>query len=323
MSACRSPKEHLMSDVSMSSLPLSRHAIDRDGVARARSGLLAELAASADARVLVLGRRGALVRPGTGDAPLALALRAPHDLPVEPMAYLGRTTAVSGNEAAGTAILLALVSDDEVEAGEGETWGDLRIIATDLDDRDAGLFTEALALANWHRSAAHSPRTGEETVVEHSGWMRRAPSDDHEVFPRTDPAVIVAVLDDRDRLLLGSNAMWQSNRYSLLAGFVEAGESLEAAVLREIHEESGMRITEPRYLGSQPWPFPRSLMVGFEAHLAEGQDPEELLPDGDEILDLRWFTRDELRGEAADLILPGPSSIARAIIDSWIDRVPA
>ena len=130
--------------------------------------------------------------------------------------------------------------------------------------------------------------------------------------------MIVGITDVDDRMLLGSNALWEANRFSLLAGFVEPGESLEAAVIREVREESGLRVVDPVYLGSQPWPFPASLMIGFRAHVPASESTTGT-PDGDEILELRWFTRDELRDAAAagEIILPGPTSIARAIIEDW------
>jgi NAD+ diphosphatase len=111
--------------------------------------------------------------------------------------------------------------------------------------------------------------------------------------------------------------MWGTGRFSLLAGFVEPGESLEAAVVREIFEESGMRVVDPQYLGSQPWPFPASLMIGFTARLAEDQAPADLLPDGEEIVALRWFTRQQLHDSLESVLLPGRSSIARAMIEDW------
>ena len=146
--------------------------------------------------------------------------------------------------------------------------------------------------------------------------MRVDPTTGGELYPRTDAAIIVGITDSHDRLLLGSNALWESNRFSLLAGFVEPGESLEAAVVREVFEESGINVVDPIYLGSQPWPFPASLMLGFTARV----DPaiESLLtPDGNEILELRWFSRDELRAALGDILLPGPTSIARSIIELW------
>jgi NAD+ diphosphatase len=185
-----------------------------------------------------------------------------------------------------------------------------------LGDRDAGLATEALAILNWHASHSFSPRTGEPTIVEKGGWVRRDPVSNTEVFPRTDPAIIVGVTDADDRILLGSNALWESNRYSLLAGFVEPGESLEHAVVREIFEESGIRVINPQYLGSQPWPFPASLMLGFTAQV----DPAFAgiqQADGVEILDLRWFSREELAASLDEIRLPGRTSIARAIVEQW------
>jgi len=136
-----------------------------------------------------------------------------------------------------------------------------------------------------------------------------------ELFPRTDAAIIVGITDDDDRLLLGSNALWETNRFSLLAGFVEPGESLEAAVIREVFEESGVHVVDPIYKGSQPWPFPASLMVGFRARIAPGSSTVGR-PDGEEILELRWFSRDKLAAAnaAGDIRLPGSTSIARAII---------
>jgi NAD+ diphosphatase len=150
--------------------------------------------------------------------------------------------------------------------------------------------------------------------------VRRTPASadapGQENFPRTDAAVIVGITDAEDRLLLGSNALWEKNRFSLLAGFVEPGESLEAAVLREVYEESGIRVVDPVYFGSQPWPFPASLMLGFRAKVDSEQE-WTLMPDGDEILELRWFSREELTAALGEIILPGHTSIARYIIEDW------
>jgi NAD+ diphosphatase len=208
-----------------------------------------------------------------------------------------------------------LADAEDAPDPEGE-WVSLRAVAASLSDRDAGLFAEALAVANWRSANPFSPRSGAPTTAVKGGWVLLDSDTGAELFPRTDMAVIVGVVDAGDRLLLGSNAQWEPNRYSLLAGFVEPGESLEAAVAREVFEESGMHVVEPRYLGSQPWPFPASLMIGFLARVDDAS-PGTLTPDGEEIIDLRWFTREQLHAQLGEVLLPGSSSIARAIIEEW------
>lgn len=207
-------------------------------------------------------------------------------------------------------------------AGELE-WTDLRRAATRLlgtSVADESLAVAAQAITAWHLDHPRCPRCGDLTEVERSGWMRRCPQDGSMHFPRTDPAIIVTVTDgepgsEHERLLLGRAAAWPEHRYSTLAGFVEPGESFELAVVREIQEESGAIVGDVRCLGSQPWPFPRSLMIGCTARLQGG----EVAPDGDEIADLRWFTRRELRAAAdgAEIKLPGRISIARGLIEHW------
>ncbi|HEY2557218.1 MAG TPA: NAD(+) diphosphatase [Diaminobutyricibacter sp.] len=316
-------------------LPLSRGAVDRDHEARSRPALFDELLGEPTTRILPLWKGRALVTAGSvaaatpgsdgwgsaEDGATAALDLLPADRVTSALVrvYLGRTLVATATEPAGSAIVLSVLSDaaaSELEPDEAR-WANLRTVGTALSDRDAGLFTEALGIANWHDSHTHCPRCGEPTVVEKGGWVRRCLNDETEIFPRTDPAVIVSVLDRDDRLLLGSNAMWENNRYSLLAGFVEPGESFEAAVEREIFEEAGVRVVDSVYLGSQPWPFPASVMVGFTARLADDQDPAALHPDGDEILELRWFTRDEVWSNHDVVILPGRTSIARAIIEDW------
>jgi NAD+ diphosphatase len=299
-----------MSNSFLARLPLSRYEVDRDYLSRDREGLFEELWANPATRVLPIFQGTALLssRHSLALLPVAAVPAA------EQLVYLGLSTSTTSPEPVGTPIVAALLSDAG-HLAEAE-WASLRALGNILSDRDAGLLTEALGVLNWHASHGFSPRTGEPTVSTKGGWVRRDPVSNTEVFPRTDAAIIVGVVDADDRLLLGSNALWESNRYSLLAGFVEPGESLEAAVVREIFEESGLRVIDPVYLGSQPWPFPASLMLGFTARL----DPSfenTAVPDGAEILDLRWFSRDELRDSLDEILLPGPTSIARAIIDEW------
>jgi len=299
-----------MSHSFLARLPLSRFEVDRDYLARDRENLFDELWADPATRILPIFQGTALLKTDS-----SLALLPVGAVPdVDTRVYLGRTTTATDTEPAGTPVVATLLND----AGHlaESDWANLRTVGSRLSDRDSGLLTEALGILNWHASHAFSPRTGAPTIPEKGGWVRRDPVSNTEVFPRTDAAIIVGITDADDRLLLGSNALWESNRYSLLAGFVEPGESLEAAVLREVFEESGIRVTDPVYLGSQPWPFPASLMLGFMAKV----DPNltsTLTPDGAEILDLRWFTRDELRSSRDEIKLPGPTSIAHAIIEEW------
>ena len=151
------------------------------------------------------------------------------------------------------------------------------------------------------------------------GWVRRCAADDSEHYPRTDPAVIMLVRDRDDRALLGHQVAWPDGWFSTLAGFVEPGESAEAAVRREVHEESGVTIgSDPDdvvYLGSQPWPFPNSLMLGFHAHASD----VTVQADGVEIGEARWFTRDELKSSCAtgEVRIPPAISIARRLIERW------
>jgi NAD+ diphosphatase len=193
----------------------------------------------------------------------------------------------------------------------------LREIGVVLGDRDAGLVTHAIAMSNWHRVYRHCPRCATELRGEQAGHVRRCAGCGRAQFPRTDPAVIMLVTDGSgQRCLLAHNrASHRERGFSTLAGFVEPGESLEHAVRREIQEEVGVRIGDVTYAGSQPWPLPGSLMVGFFA-VAE---TAVIDVDGEEISEARWFTREELlaAAESEKVVLPGHISIARRLIESW------
>ena len=192
----------------------------------------------------------------------------------------------------------------------------LREAAALLNDRDAGLFTHAVALANWHATHTHCPRCGTPTLTIAAGHAQRCPADGSEHFPRVDPAVIMLVTDPDDRCLLARNRRWPERRVSILAGFVEPGESAEQAVAREVEEETAIVITRVRYVGSQPWPMPQSLMLGFRAEAAGDLG---LRVDEDEIAEAHWYSREELRGALAarEILLPPPVSIAHRLIESW------
>lgn len=231
--------------------------------------------------------------------------------------------AVLGRDADISPVLLAAVPPiaDTLDAAPDETWLGLRDVGGRLNPHETELFVEAIALASWLRDAPFCPACGTLTELRQGGWARHCPGCGRDHFPRTDPAVIVAVESvDGERLLLGANANWRGRMYSCFAGFVEAGESLEATVHRELEEEAGVQLSSIRYASSQPWPYPRSLMVGFRA-VAENEDA--VRADGEEILEVRWFTRAQIGAALAgegEIGLPGPASIARALITAWYEE---
>jgi NAD+ diphosphatase len=251
-------------------------------------------------RVLVVNDGKVLVT----DEP-ALVLVPPADAPPGDRLLLG--------EDGGTAYF-AVPGPLPEPAGDDVRVADLRQVGSLLDDRDAGLLVQAVALANWHAAHPRCARCGAPTEVANAGYVRRCPADGSEHFPRTDPAVIMAVIDHNDRIVLGRQPVWPARRFSTLAGFVEPGESLEAAVRREVREEVGVEVGTVTYAGSQPWPFPSSLMAGF---FAQAQTTDIVLED--EISEARWWRREELDAAlaAGELLLPGSVSIARRLIEGW------
>jgi len=306
---------------------LSAHGFDRAGEERTRPGLLAELMADSSTRVLVIHRDGA---PLDGERlHLHGAAELPDAGPEPELAFLGRS--------ADRAAVVAAVYPGEAERAAlapGREWAAVRTHGASLERGDAQLLVSAVSLGAWLVDAPFCPRCGARTEVAQAGWSRRCAACDREHFPRTDPAVIMTVTssDDPDLLLLGANALWGPPRFSCFAGFVEAGESLEEAVARELAEEAGIRIVGQRYRWSQPWPYPRSLMLGFEAHAEPGAVARA---DGEEIVELRWFTRREIAdalehgstwdaprsgADAVALQLPGPASIAYRLIADWCRR---
>ena len=192
----------------------------------------------------------------------------------------------------------------------------LRQIGANLSDKEAGLAVHALGLANWHNSHPFCARCGARTKVGLGGAVRVCEVDGSEHHPRTDPAVIVLVKDEDDRLLLGRQGVWDEKRFSNFAGFVEPGESFEQTVLREVWEESGLLVHSLHYLGSQPWPFPASIMIAYEAVTS---DPSTARPDGEEIVEIKWFSRTQMRDaiKAGELSLPPRISVSRKMIEYW------
>jgi NAD+ diphosphatase len=282
---------------------LSRVAHDRSHHARA----LADPARGRRVRVLTVSAEGTVPVAEDGVA-LRLVWDEQPELP-QGAVFLGEADGVPYAAVRGERALT-------VSGRSVDRWAGLRELGAELDDLEAGLLAEAVAILEWHARHRFSPLTGAATTVEQAGWVQRDPTDGTAFFPRTDPAVIMLVHDGADRLVLGRQAAWPPGRFSILAGFVEPGESAEAAVAREVAEEVGLTVTAIRYVGSQPWPFPQSLMLGFVARV-EGSD--ELVVDRTEIEEAHWFTRDQLRAGEGPAALPPAVSIARHIIDRWLD----
>ncbi|MFN3866940.1 MAG: NAD(+) diphosphatase [Demequina sp.] len=262
--------------------------------------------AAADAVVV---RDGALLAVDGDLVELPPAERPAHSLQV----YLGRD---------GGRHLVAIVPEGPIDAGgPGARMTPLRellgVFSQRGDDgaRDREIATTAVAITAWHASHPRCALCGEPTAPRMGGWVRRCPADLKDHYPRTDPAVIVAITDADDRMLMAHASHWSAYRYSHLAGYVEPGESLEQAAYREVAEESGLRLRDLTYAGSQPWPFPASVMVGFRARV---DDPAFTLDD-EEITDAMWVSRADLDTRVADgtLVLAPSGSIARRMLEEW------
>jgi NAD+ diphosphatase len=271
-------------------------ALDRAAHLRTDADWLQTARRDPDARAIVVGRDGAHPEP------------------------------VALTEADADATFLGLGPDGPLFGieREGVDLTGLRDLAASLPSEQLGRVAYASALANWARATRFCGRCGAPTQPREAGHVLVC-ENGHQHHPRTDPVVIMLVADG-DRVLLGRQAAWPRGRYSTLAGFVEPGERLEDAVAREVLEESGVVVRDVRYVASQPWPFPVSLMLGFQAEYASG---EPAIGD-DELEDVRWFTRDEVRdavsGDASwvdgtdsdRLMLPPPTAIARLLLDRWV-----
>jgi NAD+ diphosphatase len=283
--------------------------LDRAGPRRTDERWLAERRADPASRAVLATSDGVLVRDGAAPALVALG-----DLPLDAELVL------LGVDGGGAAVFAADPGPERAAAlGPGAELRGLRDVAAEAAPADAGLLAHATGLLNWHRRHRFCANCGAPTAMAEAGHVRVCPRCGAQHHPRTDPVVITLVHDRGARVLLGRQPTWPAGRYSTLAGFVEPGESLEEAVVREIGEESGVRVSDVRYRSSQPWPFPASLMLGFEAAYAGG----EAHPHDQELEDVRWVSRAELEAAVAGegpLLLPPPLAIARRLIEGWLAR---
>lgn len=290
-------------------LAFCRAMVDRAAHHRTDDAWLAE--AWQRARVLVLATDGKVLVTGDRSAP-KLVLVPPADAPDAERLFLGEDR---------DGPYFAVVG--EHPAVPGARPASLRQIGAELDGYDAALLAEAVGLANWVDSYRFSPLTGAPLRLQSGGWEAAATDGSGVIWPRTNPAIIVLVHDgvpgDEGRCLLTRQAPWPARRYSCVAGFVEPGESAEAAVHREVEEETGVQITDVRYVASQPWPLPASLMLGFYAHADSSQ---VVRVDTTELEDARWFTRAEVLGKGVtpSPLSPTPISIAYHLLVGWRDE---
>jgi NAD+ diphosphatase len=306
--------------------PLSDPDFDRASHRRLDEGWLAVTRASAEAQVVPVWRSKGLVVPGE-DFRRAVTITADRfdwDAALDTV-FLGFTR----GQAHFAADISGLAPEDIAgRFGSLGIFEDMRMVGAVLPADEAALLAYAKGILWWHERHRFCGVCGHKTASVDGGHRRLCTNDacKAEQFPRSDPAVIMLVEHD-DRCLLARGARFPANFVSVLAGFVEPGESLEDTVAREVYEECGVRVHDIAYASSQPWPFPSSLMLGFRA---KAKDPTLKL-DPAEILEADWYTRDQVRAIAANgpmsmepggpLRIPPPFSISRRLIDDWLDEV--
>jgi NAD+ diphosphatase len=291
--------------------------LDRAMDERMDPAVIARLLVDPRANVLVASEQGVLI--GDGDTPALMRVAVAQEVGAR-AAQTDDQPMLLGLDDGAPVFALDLDELPESERDgliDGGRVVSLREAGEILSRTEAGLAAYLAALLNWHRSHRYCANCGTNTLVKEAGYARRCPRCHTTHFPRTDPVVIMTVEHDGS-LLLGRRPGWPGRRYSTLAGFVAVGEAAEEAVIREVCEESGIVARDPRFVSSQPWPFPRSLMLGFAAQ-SDGGEPRAR--DG-ELEDVRWFSDEEVRaaanGENPELRLPPPISIARFLIDRWM-----
>jgi NAD+ diphosphatase len=271
---------------------------DRVAERRPDDDWLAEAWASAGTRVLTIA--GTRLYAPDGAVGWARSDEAPDGLRV-----------LLGTE--GERTTFAVIAPPELATDD--SWVGLRAVLAQVPAEDATYLLHAIGLAEWHAAVRFCPRCGGPLEPRNAGHVLHCTACGREQFPRTDPAVIMLVTDEDDRALLGRQRVWPPGRWSTLAGFVEPGETLEDAVRREVREETGVVVGEVRYVASQPWPLPASLMLGFTARA----DRTDIDVDGEEIEEARWWSRADALAGARDgsLVIPPGVSISRKLIVDW------
>lgn len=278
-------------------LPLSRSRLDRAAHLRADSVGLEELWRAAKV-ITIVGDKFKSTESG-------LAY-------IDPISAQGERYFL-GLDETGTPYFVTHQNPTEIDLQDFQS---LRTIGAKLNDLEIGAAVHALALTQWHDAHQRCAKCGESTHPTFAGAVRECDKCGASHHPRTDPAIIVLVKDNQDRILLGRQKIWPAKRFSTFAGFVEPGESFESCVIREVAEECGGKVTEMKYLGSQPWPFPASIMIAYEAVIS---NPDSVKEDGEEIEEILWLNREDLKSKtiSGDLLLPPVISVARAMINAW------
>ncbi|MDP5227188.1 MULTISPECIES: NAD(+) diphosphatase [Arthrobacter] len=325
----------LLSDTILGSVPAF---MDRASTERSAPATLASLRQDPATRYLLMSQRAVPVRAdGLRQSVVfvdAATVAALDPAEVRHEILLGRVAATEaaadggvnddGAAAAGQlpvgAAVVALGLASPLATGDERlpsdaVWRGYRETGAWLGALESEVFLEAQAILGWNETHGFCPRCGSPTGVEQSGWVRRCVAEGTEIFPRMDPAIIVSLIGPDGRILLGGGGPADGKGHSVLAGFVDPGESLEQAVVRELSEEVAVTVDSVQYLGSQAWPFPQSLMLGFTATTLTGV----ARPDGVEVTHARWFDRHELQDAvlAGEVVLPGRLSIARDLIEHW------
>lgn len=295
-------------------LPLARFAVDRGAALRSDPEWPARAVNASTTRVLVIADHSV---PVTDE--LSLVLVPPSALDITPTQFAENAVLLGADDAHE---YVAIVND--AASIDVPLWAHIRQVGAALSAFDIGLAVTAVAMSQWHATHRHCTRCGEQTAPIQGGWARQCLADGSEHYPRTEPAMIVAVDDADGRILLGRRAGWTRGWFSTLAGFVEAGETVEACVVREVLEESGCEVDPAslRYLGSQPWPYPASLMLGYRATART----TSITHDESEMAQVRWFSRDEFvtECESGALRIPNRVAIAWHLIRDWFgEDIPA